>query len=35
MWLEFDQKKLNKNQTEFIPVDSEHFSIWYALNNNQ
>ncbi len=28
------KKKLNKNQTEFIPVDSEHFSIWYALNNN-
>ncbi len=25
------QKELNKNKTEFIPVDSEHFSIWYAL----
>ena len=25
------QKKLNKYNTEFIPVDSEHFSIWYAL----
>ena len=23
-----------KNKTEFIPVDSEHFSIWYALKNN-
>ena len=25
------KKKLNKNKTKFIPVDSEHFSIWYAL----
>ncbi len=25
------EKKLNKYKTEFIPVDSEHFSIWYAL----
>ena len=25
------QKELNKNKTEFIPVDSEHFSIDYAL----
>ena len=23
-----------KNNTEFIPVDSEHFSIWYGLRNN-
>ena len=22
------------NKTNFIPVDSEHFSIWYALNRN-
>ncbi len=27
-------KELHKNNTEFIPVDSEHFSIWYALRNN-
>ncbi len=27
------KKKLNKYNTEFIPVDSEHFSIWYALKN--
>ena len=27
------KKELNKNKTKFIPVDSEHFSIWYALNN--
>ena len=24
-------KQLKKNNTKFIPVDSEHFSIWYAL----
>ena len=23
-------KELKKNKTKFIPVDSEHFSIWYA-----
>ena len=27
-------KELHKNNTKFIPVDSEHFSIWYALRNN-
>ncbi len=27
-------KELVKFNTEFVPVDSEHFSIWYALNNN-
>ena len=26
-------KELKKNKTEFIPVDSEHFSIWYAIKN--
>ena len=25
------EKRLNKYKTQFIPVDSEHFSIWYAL----
>ena len=25
------EKRLNKHKTKFIPVDSEHFSIWYAL----
>ncbi|WP_440927625.1 1-deoxy-D-xylulose-5-phosphate reductoisomerase [Candidatus Pelagibacter sp.] len=25
------QKELKKFKTEFIPVDSEHFSIWYGL----
>ena len=25
-------KSLKKNNTNFIPVDSEHFSIWYGLN---
>ncbi len=29
------KKELNKNNTEFIPVDSEHFSIWYGLKNNK
>ena len=28
------QNELNKNKTEFIPVDSEHFSIHYALKKN-
>jgi len=27
------QKELKKNKTDFIPVDSEHFSIWYALRD--
>ena len=27
------QNQLKKNKTEIIPVDSEHFSIWYALKN--
>ena len=27
-------KELKKYQTNFIPVDSEHFSIWYALKGN-
>ena len=27
------QKELKKNRTEFIPVDSEHFSMWYGLKN--
>ena len=28
-------KKLLKYKTKFIPVDSEHFSIWYALKENK
>ena len=27
-------KELRKFKTKFIPVDSEHFSIWYGLINN-
>jgi len=27
------QKELKKYQTEFIPVDSEHFSIWSVIKN--
>ncbi len=29
------KKELDKNNTKFIPVDSEHFSIWYATKNTQ
>ena len=29
------EKKLKKHKTEFVPVDSEHFSIWYALRGTQ
>ncbi len=28
------KKELNRHKTEFIPVDSEHFSIWYTLKKN-
>jgi 1-deoxy-D-xylulose-5-phosphate reductoisomerase len=28
------KKRLNKFKTKFIPVDSEHFSIWSLLNKN-
>ncbi len=27
------QKELKKNKTDFIPVDSEHFSLWYGVKN--
>tara|TARA_Y100000590_G_scaffold465720_1_gene638829 strand:+ start:50 stop:1219 length:1170 start_codon:yes stop_codon:yes gene_type:complete len=27
------KKKIKKNKTKFIPVDSEHFSIWSLLQN--
>ena len=26
-------KELSKNKTQFIPVDSEHFSLWFGLQN--
>ena len=29
------QRKLKKHKTNFIPVDSEHFSIWSLLNGNK
>ena len=29
------QKELNINKTKFIPVDSEHFSIWHSLQNSK
>ena len=28
------KKELKRNKTNFIPVDSEHFSIWSLLSNN-
>ncbi len=28
------QKELEKYKTEFIPVDSEHFSMWYGLKDS-
>ena len=28
-------KELKKHNTNFVPVNSEHFSIWYALQNNK
>ena len=27
------KNELNKYKTNFIPVDSEHFSIWYSINH--
>ncbi len=27
------EKRLKRHKTKFIPVDSEHFSIWYALKD--
>ena len=27
-------KELKKNETKFIPVDSEHFSLWFGLKNH-
>ena len=29
------EKEIVKNKTEFIPVDSEHFSIWYSLRDKK
>ncbi len=28
-------KELKKHKTYFVPVDSEHFSIWYSIKNKQ
>ena len=33
--MEFDSKEMVKYKTNFIPVDSEHFSIWSLLKNNE
>ncbi len=32
---ELIQKKLDKFKTKFIPLDSEHFSIWKLIRNEQ
>ena len=32
---ELINKELKKNKTNFIPVDSEHFSIWSLINKNE
>ena len=29
------EKEMSKNKTKFIPVDSEHFSIWSLLKRNE
>ena len=29
------QKKLNKFKTEFVPIDSEHFSVWSLIKNQK
>ena len=29
------KNELKRYKTNFVPVDSEHFSIWYSLNNNK
>ena len=29
------KKKLNKHKTKFVPVDSEHFSIWFGTQSNK
>tara|TARA_A100001037_G_scaffold273874_1_gene271086 strand:- start:4257 stop:5429 length:1173 start_codon:yes stop_codon:yes gene_type:complete len=31
----FIVKKLKKNNTNFIPIDSEHFSIWQLIKNHK
>ena len=31
----FIEKKLRKYNTSFIPIDSEHFSIWSLLNSDK
>ena len=32
--MESNKKGTSKNNTEFVPVDSEHFSIWHTLKNS-
>ena len=32
---ELIDKKLSKYKTTFIPIDSEHYSVWFAIKNNE
>ena len=34
LWLGLNPERIKKYKTKFIPVDSEHFSIWYGIKNN-
>ena len=33
LWMGFNKKKLKKYNTTFIPIDSEHFSIWELIKS--
>ena len=35
MWLELIKKQLNKYDTKFIPLDSEHFSILQLIKDEK
>ena len=34
MCMELNRKKLRINKTRFIPIDSEHFSIWSLIKDS-
>ena len=34
MCMEFNWKKLKLNKTKFIPMNSEHFSIWSLIKDS-
>ena len=35
MWMATYKKELKKHKTKFIPVDSEHFSIFSLIQNSE